>query len=115
MQPSWRGKTLSRNIPTDANWGSLLCGGANGLLTVILSLAWWMQAASKAGDVESSSVWIAIEEVSWALKEMGTTLAGNRGRLAGKKRSSEGDVDVGSVAKRCEGYRILIISCLILL
>jgi hypothetical protein len=94
MQPSWRGDTLSHDVPPKATWAPLLCGGANGLLTVILALAWWVQHASMSDDAASTSdeasgllsVQAAIDEVNWALVQMKIALVSDETR--NKKRKS---------------------------
>ena len=105
LQPSWRGGALSRDVPPGASWGHLLCGGASGLLTVVLALAWWMQAVSKCGDTQLVTVQTAIDEVSWALIQMRTALAS--GQRNGKKREAENDTDESPVVKRYVVYMVL--------
>ena len=86
MQPAWRGRNLSRNIPSDANWSPLLYGGANGLFLVILSLAWWIRA-DRSNNISDDRIADAIEEVSWVLEHLRAICASSKAN--GKKRQSE--------------------------
>jgi len=46
MQPSWRDPESPFDISSEASagsWSHLICGGPNGLLLVIVALAWWMK------------------------------------------------------------------------
>ena len=95
IQPIWRGKSLSRVVPLDANWSPLLCGGANGLLLVILALAWWMKATN---DSTSTAIMAAIDEVNWALIQLTTALQSNKAN--GKKRQPESSAIQEQAPKR---------------
>ena len=66
-----------------ASWSDLLCDGANGILLVILVLAWWMKSCigtnSSLTELEEAAI-----DVTWVLGQLMMALdAGNKG---GKKR-----------------------------
>ena len=86
MQPVWRSTSLSRDIPSDADWSPLLCGGANGLLLIVLALAWWIQADSK-NDISDDHIADATEDVCWVLGHLKTILVNSK--VIGKKRKSD--------------------------
>ena len=70
MQPSWRDPESPFTMPSEASagsWSHLLCGGPNGLLLVILALAWWMK--SNAGN-DSSIIKEAAIDVTWVLGQL---------------------------------------------
>ena len=79
MQPSWHGESLSQVIPPEAGWSHLLCGGPNGVLTVILALAWWMQGNNRGTGTDLSQIKAAVEDVSWALVQLRMALVGDEG------------------------------------
>ncbi len=97
VQPTWRGKALAHTIPSSGDWAPLLCGGANGLVLVILALAWWMQADSESGNTDPR-ITVAIDDVSWALVNLRAALAGNRGN--GEKRGPDGSAEKQRATKR---------------
>ena len=55
---------------TTYDWTPLLQGGPNGMYLVVVSLGWWLLAASKAAD-EKPAEWAQVEEaladVEWVL------------------------------------------------
>ena len=68
-----------------ASWSDLLCGGPNGILLVILALAWWMKdrigTNSSLTELEESAI-----DVTWVLGQLMVALdTGNKG----KKRELE--------------------------
>jgi hypothetical protein len=90
MQPSWRlggDDALSRNVPPNANWSHLRCGGPNGLVIVILALAWWMRGVSIGDSSGLTFVQEAIEEVNWTLVQMQANVIGDKTDC--KKRQAE--------------------------
>jgi hypothetical protein len=86
MQPSWRDPETPFNLPSEAtaaSWSHLLCGGPNGILLVILALAWWMKCSS---DANLSPIEEAATDITWVLGQLVLALdAGNKG----KKRDIE--------------------------
>lgn len=88
MQPSWRDPGSPFNIPSDTSagsWSHLLCGGPNGLLLVILALAWWMKNST---GTNSSLIKDAAIDVTWVLAQLRSALdVGNKG----KKRELESE------------------------
>jgi hypothetical protein len=90
MQPSWRDPESPFTMPFEASagsWSHLLCGGANGLLLVILALAWWMRSSC---GTESSLIQEAAIDVTWVLGQLRSALdVGNKG----KKRELEIEPD----------------------
>ena len=74
MQPSWRDPESQFDIPSESSvgsWSHLLCGGPNGLLLVILALAWWMKSSTGSN---SSLIEDAAIDVTWALDQLGLAL-----------------------------------------
>ena len=86
MQPSWRDPESPFDLPSEttaASWSHLLCGGPNGLLLVILALAWWLKNRTES---ISSLIEEAALDVTWVLAQLGLALdVGNKG----KKRELE--------------------------
>ncbi|KAA1480153.1 hypothetical protein DENSPDRAFT_754361, partial [Dentipellis sp. KUC8613] len=46
LQPEWRRDLenewpMSRNVPAEESWSTLKKGGKNGLVTVLIPIAWW--------------------------------------------------------------------------
>jgi len=80
LQPSWRGESSSREIPVDADWSPVLCGGSTGMLLVVLALAWWMNAVkcSEGGGLPGEQLSGMMRDVSWMLVEMRKYLSGKR-------------------------------------
>jgi hypothetical protein len=98
MQPSWRDPESPSHMPSEASagsWSHLLCGGPNGLLLVILALAWWMKSSARTN---SSPIEEAALDVTWVLDQLMSALdVGNKG----KKRELEigADDDLPSVKR----------------
>jgi hypothetical protein len=88
MQPSWREPDSPFVIPSEASagsWSHLLCGGPNGLLLVILALAWWMKYST---GTDTSLIEDAAIDVTWVLDQLSLALeVGNKG----KKRELESE------------------------
>jgi hypothetical protein len=100
MQPSWRDPETPFDLPSEAtagSWSHLLCGGPNGVLLVILALAWWMKCSS---GTNSSPIEEAATDITWVLGQLCSALkVGDKG----KKRELEmgpGDSDDLPSAKR---------------
>ncbi|KAJ7469894.1 hypothetical protein B0H11DRAFT_1722909, partial [Mycena galericulata] len=67
MAPAWRMKN-AEGRPLQGGtgeWGSLKHPGANGLLMVMLGLAWWRE---KEEEVASTSWMAAVTDVAWVLR-----------------------------------------------
>ena len=87
-------------MPSEASarsWSHLLCGGPNGLLLVILALAWWIKCSTRTNlsPIEEAAI-----DLTWVLAQL--RLALNVGDK-GKKRELEigpGDLDDLLSAKR---------------
>jgi len=93
IQPSWRGDTLSREVPSNADWSGVLCGGPTGIVLVLLALAWWMNTCD-GRNLPDERLLGLISEVWWTLVEM-------RNHLAGKRRhGDEQETDVGKPARK---------------
>ena len=90
MQPSWRDPESPFDMRSDASaasWSHLLCGGPNGLLLVIMALAWWMKSSTQAGT-NPSPIEEAALDVTWVVGQLKSALeVGNKG----KKR----ELDIG--------------------
>lgn len=87
MQPAWRdGDSLGMAIPTNADWGSVLRGGPNGLFLVILALSWWVEGMQP--DQQDLELFKAVNDVEWVLSELVATLSLASGET-GKKRPLE--------------------------
>ena len=103
MQPSWRDPDTPFEVPSEASaasWSHLLCGGPNGVLLVILALAWWMKNRT---DSNSSQIEEAARDVAWVLHRLRMALdVGNKG----KKR--ELDIDPGDDSLSSKKYFILL-------
>ena len=102
MQPSWREPESPFDIPSEVSansWSNLLCGGPNGLLLVILALAWWMRSSS---ETDLSPIKDAATDVTWVLDQLRLALeVGNKG----KKRELESEhADDHLSAKRYSFY-----------
>lgn len=85
MQPSWRDPESPFNLPSEGSnsWSHLLCGGPNGLLLVILALAWWMKYSTRTN---SSSIEEAALDVTWVLGQLRLALEADN---KSKKRELE--------------------------
>lgn len=87
MQPAWRdGDSLGMAIPANADWGSVLRGGPNGLFLVILALSWWVEGMQP--DQQDLELFKAVNDVEWVLSELVATLSLASGET-GKKRPLE--------------------------
>ncbi|RDX40321.1 hypothetical protein OH76DRAFT_1459537 [Lentinus brumalis] len=87
LQPSWRIRDaqLRPVIGGEGDWEALKKPGKNGLLMVLLSLAWWSDAATAA----TRSQWdIAVKDVSWVMVSMGKGAASSAGATERKRSSS---------------------------
>jgi hypothetical protein len=105
MQPSWREPDSPFNMPSEASagsWSHLLCGGPNGLLLVILALAWWMKSSTKTNR---SSIEEAAIDITWVLAQLrlGLNVSGDKG----KKRELETEPDNSSDLPSSKRYLIL--------
>jgi len=100
MQPSWRDPESPFSMPSEAtagSWSHLLCGGPNGVLLVILALAWWMKCSTGTNSSDSSPIEEAAIDVTWVLVQLHLALnVGDKG----KKRDLEPDSDDLPSAKR---------------
>ncbi|KAJ7050766.1 hypothetical protein C8F01DRAFT_1000131 [Mycena amicta] len=70
-QPDWR-IVDGDPIRADAEgrpWGSMVCPGKNGILSVVASLYWWGSALKRLGKVSQS--WLnAVEDVAWVMEQL---------------------------------------------
>jgi hypothetical protein len=102
MQPSWRDPDIPFNSPSEVpadSWSHMLCGGPNGLLLVVLALAWWMKSSTGA---DSSPIKEAALDVTWVLGQLRLALnVPNKG----KKRDHE--VETGDDLRSSKRYLIL--------
>lgn len=98
MQPSWREEGKSHDVPPEADWFPLLNGGPNGMLIVILALAWWKRSSDDKDSSEQASIAFGIDEVSWVLVQMQASLVGER--AIGKKRQLEESSNMEPNTKR---------------
>jgi hypothetical protein len=88
MQPSWRDPESPFDMSSGASagsWSHLLCGGPNGLLLVILALAWWMKYST---GTNSSPIEEAAIDVTWVLAQLMSALDVDN---KGKKRELESE------------------------
>ena len=72
LQPEWRQfgwPPAQESTSTSTDWGVVHQGGCNTLFLVLLSLSWWLVAASEEGS-DMGNVHTAVRDVSWVLKEM---------------------------------------------
>jgi len=103
MQPSWRDPESPFSMPSEAtagSWSHLLCGGPNGVLLVILALAWWMNCSTGTNSSDSSPIEEAATDITWVLAQLSLALNVASGDK-GKKRDLEtGDSDDLPSAKR---------------
>jgi len=107
MQPSWRGESLSQVIPPEAGWSHLLCGGPNGVLTVILALAWWMQGSSRGTGTDLSRIEAAVEDVSWALVQLRMALVGDEGIDKNQQLEDSASEELPAAKKVCLSHCII--------
>jgi hypothetical protein len=89
MQPNWREPDSPFDMPPEASaasWSNLICGGPNGILLVVLALAWWMKYRT---ETNSSLIEEAAIDVTWVLAQL--ILALDAGIKGGKKRELDPD------------------------
>ena len=70
MQPSWRDPDIPFNLPSEVpagSWSNMLCGGPNGVLLVVLALAWWLKSST---GTNSSLIKEAAVDVTWVLGQL---------------------------------------------
>jgi hypothetical protein len=75
MQPSWRDPESPFEMLSErsaGSWSHLLCGGPNGLLLVILALAWWIKysAGTNSSTIEEAAIEEAAIDVTWVLAQL---------------------------------------------
>ena len=92
IQPDWHKEELgdgndflSRQIPDDETWASLLKGGTAGLYTVVVALSWWIKQLPSGGT--HTDIWRSVEDITWVLTEVTKTLS----HSGGMKRSVDAD------------------------
>ncbi|KAJ6514840.1 hypothetical protein C8R47DRAFT_961572 [Mycena vitilis] len=77
INPPWRQTNEGKRLKTEGegDWGSAAQTGPNGLLNVLICLRWWRDASRS-----DLSEWReALEDVVWALKEIGYVLQSPEG------------------------------------
>ena len=83
MQPGWQQSDSPFDMPSEASpasWSDLLCGGPNGILLVILALAWWMKDCIGTNS-SLTKLEEAVIDVTWVLGQLMVGLdAGNKGK-----------------------------------
>jgi len=72
LQPEWRvtdSWPLAQTGPVEEGWETLMKGGGNGFVLILLSLSWWMmrEIDETRGMTESA---VAFEDMQWALQQM---------------------------------------------
>ncbi|KAK7030291.1 SERTA domain-containing protein 3 [Paramarasmius palmivorus] len=76
MMPDWRTKDAEGQWlrAGEGSWGSLRCPGANGLLSILACLKWWLLAegdGSEASTGNASASWHSLlEDVVWVMTEL---------------------------------------------
>jgi hypothetical protein len=106
MQPSWRDPESPFDLPSEASpasWSHLICGGPNGLLLVILALAWWMKSSTGSSGTNPSPIQEAAIDVTWVLAQLKSALEVG---IKGKKR----ELDIGPDDNLPSTKRYLILS-----
>ena len=101
MQPSWQDPESRFDIPSESSvgsWSHLLCGGPNGLLLVILALAWWMKSST---GPNSSLIEDAAIDVTWGLDQLGLAL-----EVVKKGKKRELDSEPGNDQPSAKRYLI---------
>ena len=95
LQPDVRGRTwpLARRS-NNTQWASMMFGGRNGVLLVIMALLWWSRAVST--DVQQSELEDALQDLVWSFEEMLKVISAKKG----SKRAAEDSVEGGRPAKR---------------
>ena len=104
MQLSWQDPESPFNIPSEASagsWSHLLCGGPDGLLLVILALAWWMKCNT---GTNSSPIEEAVKDITWVLAQLRLALDVS---YKGKKRELEVEPDDSDNLPSAKKYLVL--------
>jgi hypothetical protein len=70
LQPTWRGKTwpLKKEGTADEKWSSLMRGGRNGILSLVVSFAWWWQVVNDEADIATFDE--TLEDFAWVLQQL---------------------------------------------
>ncbi len=77
LQPEWREKDEHDRpiIGGEGSWDCLERPGQNGLLLVLMSLAWWGEVASPTTKTD----WIAaVKDVAWVVSQMAANAVGDK-------------------------------------
>lgn len=101
MQPSWRDPESPFDISSEASagsWSHLICGGPNGLLLVIVALAWWMKCDTSGTN--PSLIEEAAIDVTWVLGQLGQALESDLGIKSRKRELESGPDDDLPLSKR---------------
>lgn len=110
LQPKWRiagakdSWPLGRVVPGGENWDGVARGGANGLMVLIVALAWWFRALED--ETSARELASMIEDVRWVLDEIrkamddGVVVELLTSRAGGIKRGREGDEEKGGNEKK---------------
>ena len=117
MQPSWRDPESPFDLPSEASagsWSHLLCGGPNGLLLVILALAWWMKgsAGTNLSPIKEAAIditWV-LDQLKLALNSGAKGIAGDKGKKRELEIGPENLDDLPS-AKRYLFNFITVLNC----
>lgn len=111
MQPSWRDPESPFDLPSEASagsWSHLLCGGPNGILLVILALAWWMKGSA---GTNLSLIKEAAIDITWVLAQLKLALhSGDKGKKRELEVGAENLDDLPS-AKRYVFSFITALNC----
>lgn len=87
LQPGWResenGWPMKRERKDDDSWGTLRCGGANGVFLVVIGLVWWSNALKGKPTKELATL---LEDVEWAITEMARPADTNKTILGKRPR-----------------------------
>ena len=105
MQPSWRDPEAPFDMPSEASagsWSHLLCGGPNGLLLVILALAWWMKCST---GTNPSLIEEAAIDITWVLAQLRLAL-----NVSGKGKKRELEIEPDDSDNLPSAKRYLILS-----
>lgn len=107
-QPKWRG-AVDANWPLPQvllepsnDWSVLRRGGASGMFLVVMGLSWWYSAVLQSGQKDAlPEVLLAIDDVLWVLKQIGTESDSTRDAvLSAPKRSRGGASKPTSTASK---------------
>ncbi|KAA1479566.1 hypothetical protein DENSPDRAFT_743101, partial [Dentipellis sp. KUC8613] len=53
----------------EPDWEKVSCRGKNGMISVVVSLAWWGEKASASGSEQDITSWkAAVADVAWVLR-----------------------------------------------